>query len=295
MKKKLRIVPNSSVSEVCNSSNTSPKQVPPRNSWRFTLNNYTEEEYSSISSLLDDSFLYVIGKEIGEEGTRHLQGFIAKKCKKSKFRMTKFENCCIRDKEIGTGTNFEKDIKVKCLRCFSADAGVRANYNYCSKDGDFISNIILPKEYKIEYPEFEESWQKEIIKLLKEDKTDYRRIYWYWGNVNIGKTIFSKYLTEKFGAIPLSGKEADMKNGIIEYQKKNAVLPRTIIIPLPKTFNHDYLSYTGIEVVKDMYFYSGKYEGGVVCGVNPHMIIFSNQEPDFNDEIDINRWIVRKI
>ena len=292
-KKKLKIVPNSSNSsdrEVCNSSNTSLKQVAPRNSWRFTLNNWTEEEYSSISSLLNDNMLYCIGKEVGELGTKHLQGYIAMKCKKKKFRMTKFEEACIRIVECADG-KFPK----KCLRVFGADAGIRENYNYCSKDGDFISNIIIPKEYEIDFPIFELSWQKDIIKLLEDDITDYRSIYWYWGDVNIGKTIFSKYLCKKFGAIPLSGKESDMKNGIIDYQEKNKVLPRTIIIPLPKTFNHDYLSYTGIEVVKDMFFYSGKYKGGAVCGVNPHIIIFSNQAPEFSDEIDKNRWIVKKI
>ena len=40
----------------------------------FTLNNYTEEEYQSIISTKYDYI--VVGQEIGETGTPHLQGFI---------------------------------------------------------------------------------------------------------------------------------------------------------------------------------------------------------------------------
>ena len=40
----------------------------------FTLNNYTEEEYQSIINTKYDYL--VVGKEIGESGTPHLQGFV---------------------------------------------------------------------------------------------------------------------------------------------------------------------------------------------------------------------------
>ena len=73
-----------------------------------------------------------------------------------------------------------------------------------------------------------------------------------------------------------------MKNGIIQYIAENGDPPSFIVVNLPRSFNSDYLSYTGLEEVKDMFFYSGKYEGGMVDGNPPHLWIFSNELPDIS-------------
>lgn len=99
----------------------------------------------------------------------------------------------------------------------------------------------------------------------------------------------------KKGAIVLGGKSADMKNGIISYKNNNDDIdPEIILVNLPKTFDIGYFSYTGVEECKDMMFYSGKYEGGMVCGNCPHMIIFSNELPDVA-KVGVDRWKVYNI
>ena len=74
---------------------------------------------------------------------------------------------------------------------------------------------------------------------------------------------------------------------IIIIKKKKT--PELIIVNLTKTLDLDYVSYTGIEETKDMLFYSGKYEGGMICGECPHLIIFSNELPSLTG-VDPTRW-----
>lgn len=51
-------------------------------SWLFTLNNYTQDEFSAIKVWCQSSCDYaVIGEEVGEAGTPHLQGYFRSKVK----------------------------------------------------------------------------------------------------------------------------------------------------------------------------------------------------------------------
>lgn len=43
-----------------------------------------------------------------------------------------------------------------------------------------------------------------------------------------------------------------------------------------------------------MLFYSGKYEGGMVCGPSPHLCIFANERPDLI-KLSSDRWKVFEI
>ena len=50
----------------------------PARKWVFTLNNYTEADIERIKGVLkaDACYYAVVGKEVGESGTPHLQGFV---------------------------------------------------------------------------------------------------------------------------------------------------------------------------------------------------------------------------
>lgn len=93
--------------------------------------------------------------------------------------------------------------------------------------------------------------------------------------------------------VTLSGKGTDMKNGIVQYKANTHVLPSVVLINIPRS-KSGFLSYTGMEEIKDMYFYSGKYEGGMVCGPNPHVFVFANCEPDY-EKMSEDRWKVHEI
>ena len=137
-------------------------------------------------------------------------------------------------------------------------------------------------------------WQEDIINIIKQEPDD-RTIYWFYSeDGNRGKTTFCKYLTRKYEAICLSGKASDMKHGISEYKKQNGFCPELILSNISKSFDPNYLSYGGIEDCKDMYFHSGKYEGGMIDGNCPHLIVFSNFYPDTSKMMG-DRWYIRKI
>ena len=91
--------------------------------WVFTLNNYTEEDCEQLRRHLIDVACYfaVVGKEVGEGGTPHLQGFAS-------FKTFKYFTAVKR--LVGEGVHLEVAKK--------PDA---ANDKYCSKGGDLLLRV----------------------------------------------------------------------------------------------------------------------------------------------------------
>lgn len=191
----------------------------------------------------------------------HLQGMIW--CKK-KHRDTEFK--------LLKGAHFEtlKDVDDTA--------------NYCNKDKTHDGKHRAMWGFPIKFVQDIDNlydWEIDILELLKSEP-DNRSIRWFWEpNGCRGKTTFQKYIyTHLENVVVLSGKSADMKNGIIEYHKQHQKLPEIILVNVPKS-SLKYVSYTGLEEIKDMFFFSGKYEGGMVCGKCPHLLVFANEEPNY--------------
>jgi len=87
----------------------------------FTLNNPTEEEFWEILKLREYNYL-IVGYEIGEEGTHHLQGYI-------EFTFSKRFDL------------LKKSLPRVSWRRRSKDACAEQNFDYCSKDGDFMKSV----------------------------------------------------------------------------------------------------------------------------------------------------------
>jgi len=86
--------------------------------WCFTLNNYTDEDINKIKLELADASYAVIGKEVGEEGTPHLQGYFQWKSLLS-FNQVK--------SKLGDRAHLEP-----------ANGTPGENKTYCSKAGDYF-------------------------------------------------------------------------------------------------------------------------------------------------------------
>lgn len=217
----------------------------------------------------------VVGEEIcPTTGTPHLQGYVEFP---QKIRWSAF-------KTLPLG-----------IEWIAAKGNRLKNEIYCSKEGKAVAKgtCKVHTKYTVNiqlYP-----WQIMIKDILDQEPDD-RTIRWFWEpDGNTGKTVFQKWIYLKYPyVVVLSGKGSDMKNGIVTYIEKNRKAPNIVLMNIPKCQDSDYISWQGIEEVKDMFFYSGKYEGGMVCDKSPHLLIFSNEQPPLH-KMSEDRWIVTRL
>lgn len=248
------------------------KQISPSKRWCFTFNNYTESEYEdTIKVCSSNSSKYIVGKEVGESGTPHLQGYI----------------------------EFEKKIRPKSLFNnkihWEASKGSREdNLKYCSKDNNYICiglRITIPiRCLKIVqfYP-----WQLELYNLAITVPDD-RSIFWIWDESgNKGKSAFAKYMCINHDALCVDGKANDIFNGIANFKEDKGYYPEIVIVDCPR-HNIGYMNYGAIEKVKNGLVFSGKYESKQMIFNSPHVIIFANSEPEI-EKYSADRWIIKKI
>eukprot|EP00798_Chlamydomonas_sp_ICE-L_P029774 gene29774-5236_t len=113
--------------------------------WCFTLNNYSDSDVAHIEEWKCKFVVY--GKEIGDEGTPHLQGFVIMKSQAKLVGMKKLHATA--HWEICKGS-WEQ------------------NYEYCTKDGDCM-------EYGEKPTTKRERGEDEIPTDDPDTKKDYRR------------------------------------------------------------------------------------------------------------------------
>lgn len=270
MTKKTKKGSNGSMPGNTKASGEKEPRVPASIHWCFTYNNYTQKNIEElIETFRDGSIHYLFQEETGENGTPHLQGFV-------KFPSKSRPMEKIKDKNI----HWEK--------CKNVNASIK----YCCKEdtrtGEIYSSIPFPKPIKVLSEDQLYDWQKDIVEMVKKPADD-RSIYWYWETKGgIGKTQFCKYLCVKYNAVVLSGKSSDAKYGIVKYEELNGLYPDIIIFDIPRTMN-DFISYEALESIKNGLFFCGKYESAQVVMNPPHILCFSNEEPDV-EKMSADRW-----
>ena len=107
-------------------SSSIPSRQSPSKQFCFTLNNYSDEEYSVVLRAVRLFCEYfIVGKEIGDSGTPHLQGYFILK---RKDRITGVRN------KISGRAHFEV-----------ARGSPGDNRIYCSKGNDFEESGTCPE------------------------------------------------------------------------------------------------------------------------------------------------------
>lgn len=240
--------------------------------WFFTFNNYDSEDIKKMTQL-DCNFVFQ--EETGKNGTRHLQGCLFFKNARSFKSMKKI------------------DEKIHWEVCMLPKKAAQ----YCCKTetrtGDVFTNIKTLKFKKTLIKEYRE-WQLELIEDMK--KSTDRTVIWYWSDKgNVGKSTFARHwYRTKPNTIKLGGKAADMKHTLAEAFHDENIEYEYIFIDLVRSMEQ-YVSYQGIEEIKDGFFYSGKYKGKAVdYNDNPTIVIFANFPPD-TSKLSSDRWIIKEI
>lgn len=95
--------------------------------WCYTINNPTESDEQDVVALVDQCRYHIVGREKGEEGTPHLQGYAYMKVVSRLSKMSK----------LLPRAHIEK-----------AKGNPEQNREYCSKQGDFCESGIIPMSQK---------------------------------------------------------------------------------------------------------------------------------------------------
>jgi len=160
--------------------------------WCFTLNNYTEDEEQHFVDMEGHKQLkyMIIGKEVGEQGTPHLQGYIVFQNQKT-FDQAK--------KLISDRAHIEKPV-----------GNAKQNIAYCSKDNEYfefgdvpsqgarrdieevkeqVKNHTPINEIVFNATSYQSARHAELLmKYQPMPPQQYRTIKWYYGESGSGKT-----------------------------------------------------------------------------------------------------------
>ena len=270
--------------------------------WCFTLNNYTQDDVDRLSNLISNNeFEYIVfGREVGEEGTPHLQGFVSFK------RRKRMEQCirlmgqmhfsvarnvpAARDyckkgndfEEFGTFTGQGKRTEIEAFK----DSVKGGNYNIrelmenhsaCfAKYERFCRQYVETHRPKGDIEEHElYAWQQTLDELLS-GEPDGRKIIFVVDPVgDNGKSWFAvQYCLKKENAqYMLPGKQADM-SFILNTDN------RVLFLDCARSKQGEFIQYDWLENVKNGWIFSSKYESVMKRLARCHIVVMMNEQPD---------------
>lgn len=292
--------------------------------WCFTINNYTDEEYEHLRIICGNDTIVkfaVMGREVGDTGTPHLQGFVILA---SSQRLS-----YMRDVFSPRG-HFE-----------TTRSSNATNVDYCRKDGSFVEFGRLPsaggarndlielvasigstftnrpptspeiaRSYPYEYIRFPRLtrclfhnsppvilrvgtprfWQSELSRELLEPANDRSVIFYVDPVGNTGKSWFIDWFFSTHPdktQIMMTGKYADL--AYVIDPSKNIVL-----FDVPRG-GMEHLSYRLIESLKNRRVLSTKYAAQwKFFHENVHVVVFTNEDP-IENRLSDDRMIIRSL
>lgn len=112
----------------CFGGNTNSKARMRARRWTLTINNPVyEDKRTYFNTLTLECHKYIFALETGKSGTPHIQGYVSFKNAKSFSAMKK---------------------KYPTAHIEAAKGDEKSNFKYCSKDGDYITNMTFDEDFK---------------------------------------------------------------------------------------------------------------------------------------------------
>lgn len=258
-----------SMSETSDMSSSRPKRANPAKKWCFTLNNYTENDVVSIGSKFKGSE-WIAGFEIGESGTPHIQGYVEFSKK-------------VRPMSLGLTSSIHWEV---------AKGDRASNIEYCSKERNLLEGCTLRPPRPLPVIELT-GWQL-MCKDRMMEEPDSRTVHWYWEPWgNFGKSSMVRWAVQNLRCVMCAGKASDMKYMIVRYHEQSGYYPDVVIFDVPRV-SKDFVSYQGIEEIKNGCFASSKFECSMVVMPYPHVFVFANDEP-CEEKMSSDRWNVVRL
>lgn len=268
-------------------------------SWCWTLNNFTEEQYEAIKLFSQDATKVqysVIGKEVGANGTPHLQGFI----------------------HFVNGKTFDVVKKILMGAHVEPRRGTPEQAStYCCKEGASYEAGSIPASLKARSEQQKQRWQ-DILHLARTGdmygiQESYPDVYiryrstlynirkdnalrpkdlgynpntrnrWYWGPAGVGKSRRARYENLDYYA-------KNQNKWWDAYHNED-----TVIIDDFDRSTAKYLS-THLKVWSDRYAFIGEIKGSARWMRPKKIIVTSNYHPRelWNDDSELRDAIMRR-
>lgn len=261
----------------------------------------------------------IYGREVGEAGTPHLQGFVSFPSRKSLAQVRGYlpgGHCTIARyitasityckkegdfTEFGVAPVLGEQGKRNDLEAFKVDVRdnkitdmdelMELHSSVVARYSRFVENYVRLHRARYSVPAFPlRNWQADLNEKLIREPDSRTIVFVVDFTGNSGKTWFFSYyqqLHPNGTQIILPGKKADMAFAL----KDNV---RVLLVDAPRSKQGDYIQYDFLEEVKNGRVFSSKYESRMKTFSPPHVVVAMNEYPKM-DMLSEDRYDIIEI